>query len=210
VNHQAQYQISYEEFKEAVDGLSADAQKRAAGGGRWRSVLGWVLFIGLAAILFMLLNKRSPAPRPPSAQAQDPWKLVLPLIPWLLIFGFIWFFVFRQVRSRHRKAWEQTPGMHRPRTVTIDETGLSFTEPTSQSRVNWDHFVRFAETKNLFLLFDSEVSAELIPKRIFQATAQVDEFRALLARHVSPPTGAFPVLPVKASGAAESENSRGD
>jgi ATP-dependent Zn protease len=30
-------------------------------------------------------------------------QIVLPLIPWLLIFGFIWFFVFRQLRKQTGK-----------------------------------------------------------------------------------------------------------
>jgi len=142
-----------------------------------RGVFGWVVFIGVCVLLFMLLSQRAPAPRgeaiplsefttrltagqvralsvgadeirgefnaaqalpggrsavyfrtqlPPGAA--DSWafmewllanrggavvsvepqsagvvaNILLPVIPWLLIFGFIWFFVFRQLRHAGR------------------------------------------------------------------------------------------------------------
>ena len=36
-------------------------------------------------------------------------NLLLPLVPWLLIFGFIWFFVFRQLRRAGCQPVAQTP-----------------------------------------------------------------------------------------------------
>ena len=138
---------------------------------RGRSLLGWVLFIGLAIMLFFLLSHRermkevesiplsdfkvmldrgeiasvvvqrneltgelaqptagnrthfrTPLPEGLSSNWQFlQWLLdhrrdadvsvrnddnmliniLLPLVPWLLIFGFIWFFVFRQLRRAH-------------------------------------------------------------------------------------------------------------
>ena len=135
-----------------------------------RGFFGWFLFIALAVMLFMLLNKNSTSyanvplsefvsrletdhvrtltidgdkitgefreleviggdkigkfQTPLPAGAQNTWELtkyvldnrhgaqvnvenspylllniIVPLIPWLLIFGFIWFFVFRQLRN---------------------------------------------------------------------------------------------------------------
>ena len=34
-------------------------------------------------------------------------NLLLPLIPWLLIFGFIYFFVFRQLRNARNQTWQK-------------------------------------------------------------------------------------------------------
>src|ERR1700733_6153151 len=146
-----------------------------SGGMRFgRGVFGWVLFIGLAVMLFMLVQKQSrnytpinldtfwtnlnngkvkeltisgdeiqgqfsqkiPSPNSPDIEffrttlptgTSSGWdftrdilkaagnhegvavkvennqnillQVILPLIPWLLIFGFIWFFVFRQLRN---------------------------------------------------------------------------------------------------------------
>jgi len=33
-------------------------------------------------------------------------NILVPLIPWMLVFGIIWFFVFRQMRAQHRKQEE--------------------------------------------------------------------------------------------------------
>ncbi|MEA2734834.1 MAG: YcxB-like protein [Humisphaera sp.] len=202
MNHRADYHVTFEEFKEAVDGINANLQKRSGLGAApfSRGLFGWVLFVAVAVMLFMLLNQRKSPPAaaaPPGARpGADLWSVLVPLLPWLLIFGVIWFFVFRYMRRRYLKTWEDTRWIHRPQSMTIDESGLTFTEPTAARRLSWDHFVRFGETENLFLLFSSEYSAEFIPKRIFATAAEADQFRALLARHVSPPTGAFPVVPV--------------
>ena len=139
-----------------------------------RGLFGWVLFIGLAVMLFFVLNSKQKSQQDismneleiqagnknvaemsidgetikgtlrlpmqigkstgpvtnfkcevPAAQIASPWymqwvqdmsrqssatlraennqnlliNLLLPLVPWLLIFGFIWFFVFRQLRN---------------------------------------------------------------------------------------------------------------
>ena len=133
-----------------------------------RGLFGWVLFVGLAIMLFLLLNKSGHGPKEinysefrakleagevativiegniahgelrPTAEGKEPthyrvrlvtnptigeetmgWiremagtasievressnlfiNILVPLIPWILIFGFIWFFVFRQLRN---------------------------------------------------------------------------------------------------------------
>jgi ATP-dependent Zn protease len=138
---------------------------------KWRGAFGWVLFIGLGVVLFMLLSKQETAvgrvslsdfvdhlhngrvtvvtlegdeitgrfssPQQSTGGKSTLWfrtalpqgvtgdwaftqwllenrkgadvhvraqnslvmNILLPLIPWLLIFGFIWFFVFRPLRK---------------------------------------------------------------------------------------------------------------
>src|SRR4051812_17827758 len=154
------------------NGRKNGRNSNSTGGMRFgRGVFGWVLFIGLAVLLFMLVQKQNRVPSidlslfwtqldqgkiseltlesdeirgkfypafknpkgeditdfrttlPPNAimdfrliehildKAKDHavvkvenntnivLQVLLPLIPWLLIFGFIWFFVFRQLRN---------------------------------------------------------------------------------------------------------------
>ena len=49
-------------------------------------------------------------------------NILVPLIPWLLIFGFIWFFVFRQLR-RASQAGQVPPGFSDPSRWVPDEPG---------------------------------------------------------------------------------------
>jgi ATP-dependent Zn protease len=50
-------------------------------------------------------------------------NILVPLIPWLLIFGFIWFFVFRQLRSQKGKLGEPI------RVVVVNPNEMTPTSP---------------------------------------------------------------------------------
>jgi cell division protease FtsH len=142
----------------------------------FRSLFGWVLFIGLAIMLFLVLNNKQRTSTPVSLSefseqlargnikvviveneilrgqyfrpvagvaafqtevpqgASQSWtfvqwllehregaeirvennqnllvNLLLPLVPWVLIFGFIWFFVFRQLRRSSTQVSQPRP-----------------------------------------------------------------------------------------------------
>ena len=122
---------------------SKSSGRRAVLGGFGRGLFGWVLFIGLAIMLFMLLNSRpstggrpGPVPRPVANSYVR--NILLPVIPWLLIFGFIWFFVFRQIRRSGVYADSKT----RPQS-TLYEPGTPAppprpaTDPEAQSLWVW-------------------------------------------------------------------------
>jgi preprotein translocase subunit YajC len=213
VNHQARYQTTFEEFKEAADAINANLKRRSGLGAVpfKKGLIGWVLFVALAVMLFMFMNKppraggsATPASSPPA----DPMSILIPCIPWLLFFGFIWFFIFRQVRRRYRQVYEQTPALHRPQTITISENGLTFADATAERRLTWDHYVSFTETQNLFLLFTNGYTGDFVPKRIFATPAEVDAFRGLLKRRVNPPTGGFPITPVALPASSASDAHR--
>ena len=77
-------------------------------GRRVRGLIGWVLFISLAIMLFILMQRRptaapAPVPAPAPAAGNSFARVLLPIVPWALIFGFIWFFVFRQMRMMQRQ-----------------------------------------------------------------------------------------------------------
>ena len=198
MNLTIEYQFTFEEYKEASEALAAAYRKGK--GKRFqlnypfkigRGIFGWVLFIALAIMLFLLLNQRGGAARP----AARPMDVILPIIPWVLILGFVWFFLYRQLRGWQQRAWDSNPIWHRPRRVHIDDDGITFTDPVSEHRSSWAAYVKFDETPNLFLLFLTSMTAEMIPKRAFPDAKSLDDFRELLSRTISPPQAAFPVIP---------------
>jgi magnesium-transporting ATPase (P-type) len=196
-----EFQYTWDELREAQ---KAHANKRTrGGGGRSRGLLGWLLFILLAICLFVIqLGKRgraavqpsNPAPTPMSwANWYDYYKVVL----WVALFvaAFVFFFV-RALRDA-RKRFEREPAAHRLQTIEITEAGLSQSTHASSTQYKWEAFVRQLETPNLFLLYLTEVTFLLLPKRAFPSQDEINAFRELVSGVVNPPERAFPVLPPK-------------
>ena len=106
------------EFTYTPEDLAEAAAGAAAGGGinpakpsqTWRAIGGWLLFIALAVMLFMRLSFNS-RPRPSTATPAVVQRenlladVLVPLIPWLLVFGFIGYFIVRQLRRSPKRVW---------------------------------------------------------------------------------------------------------
>ena len=204
MNVTGEYQITVDEYTEALKGIQQQVRKRAFGGsGKFRrETFVWVLLIGLAILLILLLRQHQASTPPPApvpstpAPADDVMQFVVPVLPWVFIFAFVWFFVYRRLRGNYQRTFDDTPALHRVRTVQVSDEGITMTEPTFSYRATSAHYTRFAETPNLFLLFISNNAAEFIPKRIFTNEFAMQEFRALLQQNINPAKRAFEVLPV--------------
>jgi YcxB-like protein len=195
-----QGQFSFEDMTEATNAIL----KGQIGGPTKvsRSWLGWLIFLGVAVAIFVFMQRKTASiarPTPPIVASPNTLQnvlqdVVLPILPWMLIFGFVWFSVYRGLRKRRSTFWDNTPSMHRSRTWTIDDDGLTVAEPFSQHRTVWGGYTRFQETKNLFLLYTGKHTAEMIPKRVLGSDEQIEAARQILQRNVSAPAGAFPVI----------------
>src|ERR1700760_1723326 len=62
------------------------------------------------------------------------------------------------------------------RTVKITDNGLVSDGPNGHIETPWSKYVRFCETKRLFLLHLSADVKGIIPKRVFKDSSQVDSF----------------------------------
>src|SRR5438874_1908637 len=108
------YQVTFDEYIEASRAATAGNAGRFSPKG----LIGWIIFVFLSAFLFVLINSSGSRRSSPSAA----------LIPWLLIFGFIWFFVLRPWRSRFQKGYDSQPTLHRPKSLEISDDGITFTD----------------------------------------------------------------------------------
>jgi hypothetical protein len=153
--------------------------------------------IVIGAVAWTIAAKRNAAAA--LGSAVDPtyspvFDTLLPLTPFavlsaiLLIWG-------RRVFSPTR-IWSPNYHLHRPFTADIDDTGLRISEPCAQFQYAWTYFRGHNQTPNLFLLYPSSLAFVMIPKRAFPTPESQQHFAALLSRHITPPTGAFPVLPL--------------
>lgn len=66
-------------------------------------------------------------------------------------------------------------------TYTWDENVLQARAAIGQSIRPWEHYLRLKESKHVLLLYHADNLFEMFPKRWFQDTAQIKQFRNLAA-----------------------------
>jgi len=132
--------------------------------------------------------------------------MVVPLIPWLIIFVVV-FFVLTILRKR------RTDDLLDGRTfkVHVGDSGISWADALTRTEYQWLAFHGFDETANLFVLYLTNpkrarmIHYHLIPKRAFPDAAKLGEFRALLESSMQRQESRFPVIAPKAVLPVDSE-----
>jgi hypothetical protein len=190
-----EYQMTPEDVTEALRWRAPEQRRKFR-----RGVAGWVVFFVGAALLFLWLKDASPPVRPgPNAPRPTNFMtdILLPLVPWVLILLFIWFFVFRNLSAGQRKVWENNPGFQQVQTFDMSEEGVRVVNPLSETLYRWNAFIGWAETERLFLLLLPNRARVLVPKRAIGDDAEQQRFRAFVNARACEPTGAFPVVAPK-------------
>jgi len=72
-----------------------------------------------------------------------------------------------------------------PRKLNITEAGLVSDGPQGRIETPWSRYIRFRETKRLFMLYLSTDVKGIIPKRVFQDASQMDSFRNFVSARVA-------------------------
>jgi YcxB-like protein len=80
-------------------------------------------------------------------------------------------------RDRQRQAIA-----YKPRSFTIDETGVTFNIEGYQEFKQWGHYLKFQEAKEMFLLYYSENLYHILPKRVFTDSSEIDRIRCILEK----------------------------
>ena len=96
----------------------------------------------------------------------------------LVILGF-----FILVPIRAARSLLKTPYYKGKIRFVGDDSGTQFIYTTGDSNTQWSGYVRYRETKHLFLLFVSDAGFRAIPKRAFSAE-QASQFRNLLNQRI--------------------------
>lgn len=177
-----------------------------AGSVGWRSrlkliggLLGLLVLFGLLYVVLFRLGSPSRAPGAlAGVSAPRPawsWgELLAPHLIWILLFVSFASFTIWYNRRLIRQNWEKQPALQRPHTLEVVEGGVIIDNVLERQECRWPAFVRYAETPHLFLLYPSEISFHMVPKRALADEAQVKEFRALLHEMIENRLRAFPVL----------------
>jgi hypothetical protein len=187
-----------EDLAEAAKALGKALPPGQVRGATFRGVFGWLLFIGLAVMLFMFLSRRNSPPRPRATTLPrgDLLGTFTALVPWILIFGFIWFFAFRNHRRRFKRLLDESPELQQPQTLDLGEDGIQLSAGLVTTTWKWAGLTGVLDTPNLLLLRTSNMAAIAIPKRAASGPGELARLQALVASRVAAPTGAFPVIPL--------------
>ena len=81
----------------------------------------------------------------------------------------------------HWRIYSRNPVLFEMRTVTFDDEGVTAERATGRVEAKWSSFVKFKETKNLFLTYQGKDVVGIVPKRAFPNPEAVAQFRNLLA-----------------------------
>jgi hypothetical protein len=162
-----EYQITEDDFASAGR-LAVQTKSKFAAMQRYVLVLLGALVIGCGIIVAIADSAFS------GLWAPLIWGSILLGIA--VLYGFYGY----QFRRVYRKA----PLLRERRTLDVDDHNFQFKTATSESRVPWDAYIKFAENKDTFILFQQGNQIFVpIPKRELTAS-QIDELRSLLAGHL--------------------------
>jgi hypothetical protein len=189
-----EYQVTFEEFREACRSL-AKTKRKPANRNHW---VGWVIFIGLAVVLFILMQgkaARNATAAPPGVDPLDPFPALKRLAPWIVVGLAIVVLTFYWSKGQLRRIYDSHASLHRRTKLEASDAGLVFTDPVSRNELAWNAFVRFVETPTTIMVFEGDLESRIIPKRAFADEGQVAAFRELLKQNISGPVGGFEVMP---------------
>lgn len=164
-------------------------------------LLGWIVFVGLAVTIILLLKQDSNvgtiAVRQPRTNAApvDWTTTVMPLIPWILIFFFIWFFVFRKLKQAYVKQIADNPAMQMAHAIEFTDDGVSSDVPNCKTSWTWEAFSKFVVTDELVALTLVGFANQyvIVPRRAIRDD-QFEPLRSLLQQKIHPQISAFPVI----------------
>jgi len=109
-----------------------------------------------------------------------------------LVIGFLFCFGYKPfLRSEASNYYKKQPHASDVTTLNIIESGLIETKSTIKTEYNWSCFKYFIETENIFILKNMKLGipalliAVLIPKKAFETSEGINQFREMLKQNIS-------------------------
>ena len=129
-----------------------------------------ILMLALAVLALVLMIRSHP-----------PWDPITLVLPGCLAYFAVFFFVALPWQAtRH---FRQNRFLAHATEYRIDETGLHAQSDLGTTEIPWDHLHKWKENRRLILLYPTDATYFLFPRRLF-TDAEWEEFRALAAQHL--------------------------
>jgi hypothetical protein len=191
----------------AITAFSNVGSIKRIGVGPWLKTFVPLLFIGLILLGSVVLLSSITSVQIPGAPPPPPtdWgALFYPHISWLLMITLFAIFVAKHQRTSIRRAWDGQKNLHRPHTLDMTVQGVTVSTPLSRSDYHWDAIPKFLETPNMLILYVSDLTFHLVPKRALATLEELEAFRSMCKNLISTDRQGFEVVPQQA---AQSQNS---
>jgi hypothetical protein len=156
---------------------SARPPKEAAG--TTRGLFGWILFLALAVLIFLWLQRQQAANGGRPSQRLLTPQLMLGIAG--LVLGIVMLACGAVLLPRTRRI------LGKVISVALDDDGVRVERGGRRDSWRWQHFGSFAETENLFVLRHAVPHGRAIPKRAFGSGEQVAAAREFIALKLLPP-----------------------
>ena len=161
-----------------------------------RQAIALTTFISLiAALVFQQWMNRQMNPHSAKIDLLT-WQTILPHSIWLTILLYVSTIAAHNHRTSLPRHWEARPDLHRHQTADISADGINLSDTLTRRDFQWRAFVKYEETKTLFLLFTSESQALMIPKRGFDTAEQTEAMRNLMKLIPRNRTPGFEITPL--------------
>lgn len=86
---------------------------------------------------------------------------------------------------KSRRTYEQRKDLQRPCSFTASDAGLLFSAEGVAGLKPWSDYLKWKEGDATLLLYMSDNMYQIIPKRFFTSTADLDAFRAMVSQKIA-------------------------
>ena len=124
------------------------------------------------------------------------WQTILPHSIWLTILIYVSTIAAHNHRTSLPRHWEARPDLHRHQTADVSADSIHLSDTLTRREYQWPAFVKYEETKTLFLLFTSDSQALMVPKTAFESQEQLHAMRNLIKLIPANRTPGFEVTPL--------------
>jgi hypothetical protein len=118
---------------------------------------------------------------------QDPHAGLPPLLIILLVAVSQLFLRLVYVPRRLRRVYSQQRNLQLPFESVCSDTGIESTSASGRMQLPWVHLIRWKEGATLFVVYQSDLMFNIVPKSCFVQPEQIDAFRGLLTERLGPP-----------------------
>lgn len=110
------------------------------------------------------------------------------LLPLLILVAMFPLYRYVLLPMQTRKIFAQQKALHSPFEVEFNETEMTVSNEFGNSRIPWGNFARWKEDSELILLYHSDVMYNIIPKRFFSDSQQIEIVKSFLEKNKVPKT----------------------